>query len=79
MTKKLVIKKRKVSNLKEIPPPPGPEASWEDQAAYFEKYDWDDLRLAGYLHPLTKKEKTEHDRFSEALRQQIKSHRRKVS
>ena len=79
MTKKLVIKKQRVSNLKEIPPPPGPKASWEEQAAYFEKYDLDDLRRAGYLHPLTKKEKAEHDRFTEALRRQIKSRHRKVS
>jgi hypothetical protein len=38
---------------KQIPAPPNASSSWEEQAAYFEKYDLDDLELAGHVEPLT--------------------------
>ena len=38
---------------KEIPPPPDAKASWEEQAAYFEKYGMEELEQAGYLRQLT--------------------------
>jgi hypothetical protein len=38
---------------KQLPAPPDAASSWEDQAAYFEKYDLDDLESAGHLEPLT--------------------------
>jgi uncharacterized protein YifE (UPF0438 family) len=41
---------------KEIPPPPDSTASWEDQAAYFEKYGMDELEAAGHLQPLTEED-----------------------
>jgi hypothetical protein len=41
---------------KTIPHPPGPEVSWEDQAAYFEKYGLNELEQAGYLEPLDKED-----------------------
>ena len=76
--KKTAVKTKPRSKTK-IPPPPGAEASWEEQAAYFEKYDWDDLRKAGYLRPLTKKEQAEHDQFVDALRRRRATRRKKVS
>jgi hypothetical protein len=38
---------------KQIPAPPDAASSWEEQAAYFEKYDLDDLESADHLEPLT--------------------------
>jgi hypothetical protein len=38
---------------KQTPAPPNASSSWEEQAAYFEKYDLDDLESAGHLEPLT--------------------------
>lgn len=40
-------------NKKQIPPPPDANGSWEEQAAYFEKYDRDELEKAGHLQPLS--------------------------
>lgn len=42
---------------KQIPPPPPDDAPWEEQAAYHEKYDMEDLRKAGYLLPLDEQDK----------------------
>ncbi len=39
---------------KQVPSPPLASKSWEEQAAYFEKYDLDDLESADQLEPLTK-------------------------
>jgi len=44
---------KKTKKTKKIPPPPGPECSWEEQAAYFEKYDLEQLEAAGYATELT--------------------------
>jgi hypothetical protein len=43
----------KKENKKEIPAPPDANASWEEQAAYFEKYGTEELEAAGHLEPLT--------------------------
>ena len=48
--------KEKIKSKKKIPPPPGPEVSWEDQSAYFEKYGLDELEKADYLEPMTKED-----------------------
>ncbi len=39
---------------KQVPSPPLASKSWEEQAAYFEKYDLDHLESADQLEPLTK-------------------------
>lgn len=44
----------KNKDKKQIPTPPDANASWEEQAAYFEKYGMDELEAAGHLQPLTK-------------------------
>lgn len=41
---------------KEIPPPPEANASWEEQAAYFEQYGMEELANAGHLQPLTEED-----------------------
>ncbi|MBS2010061.1 MAG: hypothetical protein JST01_23635 [Cyanobacteria bacterium SZAS TMP-1] len=43
---------------KQISAPPDVTSSWEEQAAYFEKYDLDDLESEGHLEPLTE---ADHD------------------
>jgi hypothetical protein len=43
----------KKKDKKEIPSPPDANASWEEQAAYFEKYGPEELEQAGHLEPLT--------------------------
>lgn len=43
----------KDKNGKVIPPPPDANASWEEQAAYFEKYGMEELEKAGHLQALT--------------------------
>jgi hypothetical protein len=45
---------RKNKGKQEIPPPPDADGSWEEQAAYFEKYGMEELEKAGHLQPLTK-------------------------
>lgn len=45
------MNKDKTKN-KEIPPPPDENASWEEQAAYFEQYETEELEKAGHLQPL---------------------------
>jgi hypothetical protein len=79
MSKKIVPVKQKIVNPKNLPPPPGRKASWEEQAEYFEKYDWDDLRRAGYLRPLTKKEEAEQAQLERAIRTHLAMRRKKVS
>jgi hypothetical protein len=37
---------------KRIPPPPGPNASWEVQSHYFDKYSFDEIEKAGYFQPV---------------------------
>jgi hypothetical protein len=49
---------------KQIPPPPEPNASWEEQAAYFEKYGTEELEEAGHLQALTE----EDQRFVEEVK-----------
>jgi len=49
-----------------IPPPPGPDASWEEQAAYFEMYDSEQLEAAGYVQELT----PEDQKIVEGVRQE---------
>lgn len=43
----------KNKDKKQIPPPPEANASWEEQAAYFEKYGTQELEAAGHLEPLS--------------------------
>ena len=46
----------KLSNKsKRIPPPPGPDASWEEQSSYFDKYSLDEVEKAGYFQPVNDK------------------------
>ena len=49
-------KQKSKTTKKTIPPPPGPDVSWEEQAAYFEKYGMGELEQAGYLEPMTKED-----------------------
>lgn len=49
-------KEKAKGTKKSIPPPPGPGVSWEEQAAYFEKYGMSELEEAGYLEPMTKED-----------------------
>ena len=39
-----------------IPPPPGPDATLDELAAYFEKYDLQELEAAGFVRDLTEDE-----------------------
>lgn len=48
--------KPQTTKKKNIPAPPGPDVSWEEQAAYFEKYGMSELEQAGYLEPMTKED-----------------------
>jgi len=54
----MTIKKNK------IPPPPKADASWEEQALYFEKYGLEELEEGGHLQPLTDDDK----KFVEAVK-----------
>jgi hypothetical protein len=56
---------------REIPPPPGKNASWDEQAAYFEKYDWEDLKKAGYVKPLTDEDKKFVEEVRKAARDNL--------
>ncbi len=47
-----------------IPPPPGAKASAKELAAYFEKYDLQQLEAAGYVQDLTPKEQKEMEELS---------------
>jgi hypothetical protein len=42
------------NNKDETPGPPDADASWEEQAAYLEKYGLEELEKAGHLRALTK-------------------------
>jgi hypothetical protein len=58
---------------KKIPAPPGPEVSWEEQAAYFEKYGMEELEKAGYMRDLTASEKDELEELSELARKRVEA------
>lgn len=64
------MSKKKVR--KQIPPPPGADSSWEEQAAYFEKYEPAELVKAGHLQPLT----PEGEKFVEKVRTQVQENRK---
>ncbi len=51
-----VFKMTQHKEKKEIPPPPDANASWEEQAAYFEKFGLEELEKDGHLQPLTEDE-----------------------
>jgi len=55
----------------DIPPPPGPNAAWQDQAAYFEKYEMDQLKEAGHLEPLSEEDEKFIGRVKEEAGQRI--------
>lgn len=48
-----VKKMSKNKDNRKIPPPPDATASWDEQAAYFEKYSTEEIEAAGHLAPLT--------------------------
>ena len=62
------------SKTRNIPPPPGPNVSWEKQAAYFEKYSWTQLEAAGYCRDLTPKEKREFKQLEQSVKARLAKH-----
>ena len=64
-------KQKAKTTKKSIPPPPGPEVSWEEQAAYFEKYGMSELEQAGYLESMTKEDLKFVKQVQEAARARI--------
>lgn len=60
----MVNKKAKI----EIPPPPGKDATAEELAVYFEKYEMDDLEAAGYVHELTAAEENDVEELAASCR-----------
>src|SRR5271166_641977 len=64
-------KQKEKITKKSIPPPPGPDVSWEEQAAYFEKYDLNELEQAGYLQPMNKEDIRFVEQVQEAARTRI--------
>jgi hypothetical protein len=51
-----------------IPPPPGPEASWEEQCDYLDKYDFVEREKAGYVREVTEEEERVFDEIAESAR-----------
>lgn len=62
----------KKKDKKQIPPPPDADSSWEEQAAYFERYDPAELAKAGHLQPLT----PDDEKFLEEVRTQVQENRK---
>jgi hypothetical protein len=60
---------------KQIPPPPDAKASGEEQAAYFEKYSWEELEQAGYLQSLNEEDKQFVKRVREEASKRVASRR----
>jgi hypothetical protein len=56
-----------------IPPPPGPEASADELAAYVEKYGLDELEAAGYIQDLTEDEKKDMDDLAVYTRSRVEA------
>jgi hypothetical protein len=50
--KKNVPKNKSNKKSKHIPPPPGQDASWEEQSNYLDKYSFVEREKAGYLKPV---------------------------
>jgi len=74
LPKVLIMGKAKDNRpAKKIPAPPGPEASWEEQSAYFEKYGMEELEEAGYMHDLSGAEKDELEELSELARKRLEA------
>lgn len=46
----------RAAKAKEIPPPPGPEAGYDEIIAYFSKYTLDELERAGYTEEVPPEE-----------------------
>src|SRR4051812_19301124 len=44
---------------KKIPPPPGPEATYDELIAYHSRYSLDELEKAGYAEPASLEEERE--------------------
>jgi hypothetical protein len=57
VTKRQVIKKK-------IPPPPAKTKSWQEKAAYFERYSTDELEAGGYSRPLNVEEELVLDKLT---------------
>ena len=57
--------------VNDIPPPPGPDASWEEQSEYLERYSLEQREAAGYA-------KVVHEpKFFEELRQSAIAQRKR--
>ncbi len=69
--------KEKPKSEKKMPPPPGPEVSWEEQSAYFEKYGLDELEKAGYLEPMTQEDQAFVKQVQKVARTRIAERERK--
>jgi hypothetical protein len=72
-------KTTKTQAIKKIPPPPGPKASWKKQAAYMEKYSFDEVEAAGYLQNLTSAEQHELGEISKLAKSRVNSRKNKLS
>ena len=60
-----------MSERKSIPAPPGPDAGWEEQAAYFERFSPEDLEAAGYNLPLESADKAEAKALQQSAKEAI--------
>ena len=56
-----------------IPPPPGPDATLDELAAYFEKYDLKELEAAGFVRDLTEDEEKYMEQLAAYCRARIEA------
>lgn len=56
---------------KKIPLPPTQDASWEEQAAYFEKYSLSDLKEVGHIENMTEDDLVFAKKVQEAALRQV--------
>ena len=61
----------KTNKKKQIPAPPDANASWEEQAAYHEKYSMQELEEAGYLVALSEEEQKGIEEMKAEARRRI--------
>jgi hypothetical protein len=75
---KAISKVASMKHKKRIPPPPGPETSWDEQADYEEKYSVVEQEEAGYLEEV-KDKKFLADLAKSARAQRLREQREQVN
>lgn len=65
-----------MAKSRKLPPLPGQDASWKEQAAYFEQHSPEELEAAGFWRPLTEEEANEAELERQTMETEVLKRRK---